>query len=137
MKSLKKGTRIYSILKLKCPRCQEGNLFISANAWKLKTLLDMPDRCPVCRQDFVIEPGFYTGALWTSYPLVILSDLLVLTPLLFYPEYIIPIIVSMVLVSLLLQPIIMRLGRAIWINIFVKFDPRYSKSADGYTFPDK
>lgn len=122
MKRIRRGTKLYSILKLKCPRCHEGNLFTVRNPWNLKRVLEMPKRCPVCRQDFVIEPGFYTGALWTSYPIVILIDLLLLSPILFYPAYIILIVVGMVIISLLLQPVIMRLGRAIWINIFVNFD---------------
>lgn len=128
VKGIEKGTKLYSILKLKCPKCQEGNLFIVPNAWKLKKVLDMPRRCPVCRQDFVVEPGFYTGALWTSYPIVIFIDLLLLVPILFYPKYIILIVISMAIMSLLLQPIIMRWGRAIWVNIFVSYDPNVTNA---------
>lgn len=83
----------------------------------------MPDRCPVCGQDYIIEPGFYSGALWTSYPIVVTMDILLLTPLFFYPDYFVLNLIVMAAVSLLLQPIIMRLGRAIWINIFVDYDP--------------
>jgi hypothetical protein len=122
---IKKGKRLYSVLKLKCPRCHRGDLFTVANPWKLKRVLDMPKRCPVCGQDFVIEPGFYTGALWTSYPIVILIDLLLLTPVLFFPDDILAVVLAMIVISLLLQPVVMRLGRAIWINMFVKFDPRF------------
>lgn len=123
MTRLKKGDKLYSILKLKCPRCHDGKLFIVSNAWRLKKVLDMPDRCPVCGQDYIIEPGFYSGALWTSYPIVVTMDILLLTPLFFYPDYFVLNLIVMAAVSLLLQPIIMRLGRAIWINIFVDYDP--------------
>lgn len=126
---IKKGTKLYSILKLKCPRCHEGNLFNVSNAWNLKKMLDMPNRCPVCRQDFKIELGFYSGALWASYPIVVLMDLLLLSPLFFYPEYLVLNIIVMAVVSLLLQPLIMRLGRAIWINIFVNYDPTVKKTS--------
>jgi uncharacterized protein (DUF983 family) len=27
---LKKGTKLYSVLNHKCPRCQEGDLFVSS-----------------------------------------------------------------------------------------------------------
>lgn len=127
MNAMRRGTKLYSILKMKCPRCHEGNLFLVRNPWKLKRVLEMPKRCPVCSQDFVIEPGFYTGALWTSYPIVILIDLLLLSPILIYPAYILLIVIGMVIISLLLQPVIMRWGRAIWINIFVNFDPFFKK----------
>ena len=69
---LKKGTKTYSILKLKCPKCHEGNLFIHKNPCHVKRCLLMDDNCIICAQDFVIEPGFYYGALWMSYPVVVL-----------------------------------------------------------------
>jgi uncharacterized protein (DUF983 family) len=34
-------------------------------------MFDMPKRCPVCGQDYQIEPGFYLAAMWVSYPIVI------------------------------------------------------------------
>lgn len=118
-----KDSRLYSVLKCKCPRCREGDLFLSPNPWRLKKMLAMPDRCPVCGQDFRMEPGFYSGALWTSYPIVVLTDLAMLSPLLFYPAYIGWICAAMITTSLLLQPVIMRWGRAIWIHLFVRYEP--------------
>jgi uncharacterized protein (DUF983 family) len=115
------------MLKLKCPRCHEGNLFSVSNPWNLQRMLEMPDCCPVCGQDFKIEPGFYSGALWPSYPLVIALGLLLASLLLFYPDYYVLIFSVIGFSMILLQPIIMRLGRAIWINIFIKYDPTYKK----------
>lgn len=120
---LKKGTNLYSILKLKCPKCHEGDLFVESNAWNFKHTLDMPVRCPVCNQDFQIEPGFYSGALWTSFPIVIIIILIFIFPLLSYPEYRVMIFVIMSGSMLFIQPIVMRWGRAIWINMFVHYDP--------------
>lgn len=87
----------------------------------------MPPACIVCKQDFRIEYGFYSGALWTSYPIVVFIDLLILSTIFLYPQYIVAICATMLTVSLLLQPWIMRLGRAIWINIFVRYDPTIPK----------
>ena len=70
MFSLRKGTQLYGIVKCKCPRCQEGDLFIHSSHYHLNGLLDMPDSCPVCGRDLQIEPGFYLGAIWVSYPIV-------------------------------------------------------------------
>lgn len=85
-------------------------------------MLNMPDRCRVCGQDFKMEPGFYSGALWTSYPIVILLLIVlgVLMKAIFDPPFLTIFWVVSAIV-LMLQPVIMRLGRAIWINIFVKF----------------
>jgi uncharacterized protein (DUF983 family) len=127
MKILEKETTLYSILKLKCPKCHEGNLFTVPNAWNLNKMLDMPDHCPVCGQDFRVEPGFYTGALWPSYPIVVIIGLLLASLLLFFPEHPVPIFITIGAVLIFLQPIIMRWGRAIWIHIFVSYDPSFKK----------
>ena len=120
---MKKGSKLYSIIHLKCPRCQEGNLFSVSNAFNLKRMLDMPDHCPVCREDFKVEPGFYSGALWISYPFVmlILIPLAVLQVVYLHIPLLPAFFISLV-IMLLLQPFIMRYSRAIWINIFVSYD---------------
>jgi uncharacterized protein (DUF983 family) len=85
--------------------------------------MKMPDRCPVCGQDFQIEPGFYIGALWTSFPIVIfIMALLSILLLVFIKMDLNWFFVSLTLVLFILQPLIIRLGRAIWINIFVDYE---------------
>ena len=83
----------------------------------------MPDHCPICNQDFKIEPGFYIGALWTSFPIVIVIMTLLSVLLLAYFEMEMNwFFVTLTVVLLLLQPIIIRLGRSIWIHVFVKYE---------------
>lgn len=124
MKSIiKKGSKIYSIAHLKCPHCQEGNLFSVSNSYDLKHMLDMPDYCLVCQEDFKVEPGFYSGALWVSYPIVIfiLVPLALLQILCFDFPFVLAFFISLV-IMLVLQPLLMRYSRAIWINIFVSYN---------------
>ena len=88
----------------------------------------MPDRCPVCGQDFQIEPGFYIGALWTSFPIVIvIMALLSILLLVYFKMDLNWFFVAITVILFLLQPIIIRLGRAIWINVFVKFEGKSKK----------
>lgn len=82
----------------------------------------MPSHCPVCQQDLVMEPGFYSGALWMSYPFVI--GTLVITWLILNTTFGFPassVFSTGTLVAIILQPVIMRLGRSIWINLFVPY----------------
>ena len=58
---------VKNILACKCPRCKEGNLFKQNNIFEARSLFDMYENCPKCGQDFVVEPGFYLGAMWVSY----------------------------------------------------------------------
>ena len=91
----------------------------------------MPDRCPVCNQDFQIEPGFYIGALWTSFPIVIfIMTLLSIVLLVIVKMQLEWFFVAITIILFSLQPIIIRLGRAIWINIFVDFDAESMTDAE-------
>jgi uncharacterized protein (DUF983 family) len=112
-----------SILRFKCPRCRKGNLFAKSDPYSTKGSLDMPDRCPVCGQDFKIEPGFYIGALWTSFPIVIVIMTLLSVLLLFVLKMDMNwFFVVLTVILFLLQPVIIRLGRAIWIHVFVDYE---------------
>lgn len=125
---MKRKSKLNSIITCKCPRCRQGNLFVEKNPWVYSTMLTMPDNCPVCNQDFKIEPGFYIGALWTSYPIVVVFGIILFLilnfvfQLTFFPT---AFIIAMSLI--VLQPAIMRWGRAIWIGITVKYDPSFKE----------
>ncbi|WP_166444612.1 DUF983 domain-containing protein [Dyadobacter bucti] len=116
-------SKLFSVARLKCPRCHKGDLFVKQNPYSFKDGMKMPDRCPVCGQDFQIEPGFYIGALWTSFPIVIfIMALLSILLLVFIKMDLNWFFVTLTLILFLLQPLIIRLGRAIWINIFVDYE---------------
>ena len=53
------------------PRCREGNMFIYSNPYNLKNFMNMNDKCPVCKQPFDLEPGFYYGTSYVSYAFTI------------------------------------------------------------------
>jgi hypothetical protein len=111
MNILKKGSKLFSIFHLKCPKCQNGNLFCVSNPYNLKRMLDMPAQCPTCHQDFKIEPGFYLGALWMTYPLVMIVAVTI--PLIMLIHYHLSFFLSFLtpfVVLIGLQPFIMRLG---------------------------
>jgi uncharacterized protein (DUF983 family) len=110
-----------SVMGNRCPRCRHGRLFMFKNPYRFKNGLKMHQNCPICDQDFQIEPGFYIGALWTSFPVVVLMMAIMAgvsigifsVP----PEWSI-IAISLILIAL--QPMIIRFGRSVWIHIFVR-----------------
>lgn len=121
---VKKGTKLYSIFNLKCPRCQQGNLFLSHNPYNLKMFDKMPDKCPVCGEDFLRESGFYWGAMMVSHATTTIIAVIVhLIVYSFVGWDIIPNIVSIIAVILIMFPIVFRNSRAIWINFFVDYNP--------------
>lgn len=122
---VKKGSKLYSIFKLKCPRCHEGELFDERNPYILNKLYSMPRRCEKCDQRFELEPGFYFGGMYVSYALsiawlvAVFVAMLVLYPSFNVNEYLLIGLGSLIL----LGPLIFKLSRAVYINFFVNYDP--------------
>ena len=124
-----KKSRTLSIIRQTCPRCRKGYLFCKRNPYSIKDGIEMHDSCQVCSQDFKIEPGFYIGALWMSFPLVIILMAVLSIFCLVYLKLSLNYFFVILTISLfLLQPIITRLGRSLWIHIFVKYDRNATNS---------
>jgi len=62
-----KGSKLFGIVRMKCPCCHEGDLFTHPNPYTLAHFSDMPKRCPVCNQSYEPEPNFFYGAMYVSY----------------------------------------------------------------------
>jgi uncharacterized protein (DUF983 family) len=124
-----KPALIPSILRNKCSRCRRGDLYLDANPYHLKTFMRMPQQCAVCGQSFEIEPGFWYGTGFVSYALsvavsvatfiawkVLIGFSLADNRLFWWMG------VNGVLL-VLIQPLLMRLSRTIWLSFFVYYDP--------------
>lgn len=124
------GTRMYSILKLKCPRCHEGDLFLTKNPYVYSDLEKMPDKCPVCNQKYWPEPGFYYGAMYVSYALTIAISVAVFVAMIVLWHFDVLWYLGINAVTiLLLFPPVFRLSRAIWFNFFVGYKTPEERAA--------
>jgi len=120
---LKKGTKIYSILKNKCPKCNEGNFFEYNNPLYLKKVLKTNEHCPNCGFKYSIEPSFFYGAMYVSYGLTVGISVIIFITLYFLGLNLIQVFIGIVIALILLTPFTLRLSRLIYINLFVKYDP--------------
>jgi len=59
---------IGDILRQRCPRCRTGNIFPYS---VFRGFPRMHERCPACGLKFEREPGYFLGAMYVSYVLVI------------------------------------------------------------------
>ena len=117
-----------AIFKNKCPQCRQGDLFCTKSAYK-KGFMKMPENCSVCGQRTETEPGFYFGAAYVSYALTV--ALSVATFVAWYviigmsldDERVFWWMGSNALFLIVLQPLLMRLARTIWLSFFVKYKP--------------
>lgn len=124
----RKGEKLYSIIRLKCPRCQEGNLFITQNPYNLKKFDKMYHKCLVCEEDFDRETGFYYGAMMVSHAVTFISAA-ILFFVFFYIggwDMMIPFLITNGVIIILFAPMTFRYSRAAWINFFVGYDSKYN-----------
>jgi len=89
--------------------------------------MKMYDACPNCGLDLIRGPGFYFGTGYVSYALSIALSVaffiatLVLGSLSVNDDSLYYWLFYNTLLLLIMQPLLMRLSRSIWISFFVKF----------------
>lgn len=121
------ASAVRALLALRCPRCHTGRLF--THAALSTSFMNMPLACPVCRQTYEPEPGFYYGAMYISSGFST-GILLLIGFLLFYLAHDPPLWVYVTTVGaavLLVTPLLFRYSRAVMLYGFggAHFDPRY------------
>ncbi|MGL4359281.1 MAG: DUF983 domain-containing protein [Sediminibacterium sp.] len=95
--------------------------------------MDMNAECPVCKQPTEIEVGFYYGTGYVSYALTIAITVAtfvawkVLIGLSFNIDdnRIFYWLGANVVLLILMQPIIMRYARVLWLSWFVSYNPQW------------
>ncbi len=130
LQMLKKGNKLYSILTGSCPKCHNESMYLDKNPYKLRNLFKMHERCSHCHTKYKIEPSFFYGAMYVSYAVgiafafaaFVISFLIVGTSL-------INTFISIVVTLIVFMPVIVRLSRNIWINLFVHYDSRAAKTS--------
>ena len=119
----KEKSLISGILGAKCPRCREGNMFPPGTLYTSR-FANMQPNCACCGQTFEPEPGYYYGAMYVSFGFSTAIFLTVLFLLSLFVDEISTLMVAGVVlfVAVGLLPVLFRLSRAIWINIFIRYE---------------
>ncbi|PKH50627.1 DUF983 domain-containing protein [Tenacibaculum sp. Bg11-29] len=119
---INKGTKLYSVLKGKCPRCHEGEFFKHSVTINPKKITKLYDNCPKCNLKYMMEPSFFFGAMYVNYAIAValFVGVFIIAKMLFGLT-ILQSFIAIVVVSFLLTPFSLRLSRIIWINMFISF----------------
>jgi len=125
---MKKGTKLYSVVKFKCPKCHEADFFVHRFSFNPTKIGKVHKHCPNCNFKHMIEPSFFFGAMYVSYALFValFVSIFIITKL-FIGLTILQSFITIIVVSLLLGSFVMKLSRIIWSNIFVHFDKNIAK----------
>lgn len=91
----------------------------------------MPENCPVCKQRYEMEVGFWYGTAYVSYALTVALSVTT------FVAWIVLIGMSVhdnrffwwlginIFLLVFLQPWLMRLSRVIYLYFFIKYNPNY------------
>jgi uncharacterized protein (DUF983 family) len=120
---------ISALLKGKCPRCREGDMFTHP-ATNLTRFNKMNDTCPRCGVRLEPEPGFYQGAMYVGYGFTV-AVILIVSLILYLlgdpSEWVY--IGTIIGIMLLLVPLNYRYSRIVYLYSFggIKYDRKRSK----------
>ena len=121
---LKKGSKIYSILRGKCPRCHEGNFFKYTFTMNIFKVNKIEKKCSQCDLKYMIEPAFYFGALYVSYGITVAICIVTfIISKIIFDLALLPSFITVFIVLILFIPVNLRLSRILWINMFINYKP--------------
>jgi uncharacterized protein (DUF983 family) len=118
--------KLEATVKMKCPRCHEGELFITKNPFSWQKLTKMHENCSECNLKYERETGFFYGAMYVSS--IINMVFFIATTIAYYAYFDERIdwriyIWGYILFTVLITPFIYRLSRSIWLELFNDYQP--------------
>jgi uncharacterized protein (DUF983 family) len=125
---IKKGTKLYSILSGACPKCHEESMYMTKNPYILTDTLKINDHCSNCKTKYRLEPSFFYGSMYVSYGIGIAFALVAfMISFLIFKSSLFSAFIWIIVTLVAFGPIIMRLSRNIWINLFMHYDKSFAK----------
>ena len=124
---IRKGMKLYSILFGACPKCHQESMYAEKNPYILSETLKINENCSHCGTKYRMEPSFFYGSMYVSYALgVAFSVAAFIVSYVIFEVSIAWAFTSIILTLIVLMPVIMRLSRNIWINLFMSYDKEKS-----------
>ncbi|WP_225034985.1 DUF983 domain-containing protein [Winogradskyella sp. SM1960] len=127
---IRKGMKLYSILFGVCPKCHQESMYQNKNPYAITEVIKMNKTCSHCKTKYQIEPSFFYGSMYVSYAVGIAFAVAA-----FIISYnilgssLITAFVAIMATLIGLFPVIMRLSRNIWINIFMSYDKELAEKS--------
>lgn len=111
-----------NIIRAKCPKCNKGDIFHgSGNILLLKTP-KMHDSCPNCQHVYEIEPGYFFGAMYVSYGMVVAEMIALYIVANMLIESTFGLLFTMIGAIVLLGSFNYKYARVIWMYMFTRND---------------
>ena len=106
--------------------CARNKSSFISHPYNLKRAGDIHEKCSNCGVKYAKEPGFYYGAMYVSYALMVaLFVTLWVSFNLFFEEINIYVQLSIIIAAfLVLTPYMYALSKIIWANLFIKYEKK-------------
>ncbi len=120
--------KLYSILFGACPKCHQESMYDNKNPYALPDTLRMNEKCSHCNLKYQMEPSFFYGSMYVSYGVgIAFAVTAFVISYLIFESSLVTAFIAIVITLIVFMPIIMRLSRNIWINLFVGYDKKVLK----------
>tara|TARA_R110002049_G_scaffold180788_2_gene347805 strand:- start:1673 stop:2074 length:402 start_codon:yes stop_codon:yes gene_type:complete len=127
---IRKGMKLYSILFGACPKCHQESMYVNKNPYVLSEVIKMHETCSHCKTKYQIEPSFFYGSMYVSYGVGIafaVAAFIISYNIL--ESSLTTAFIAIVITLIGFMPVIMRLSRNIWINLFLSYDKKLTNKA--------
>ncbi|MBV2196463.1 MAG: DUF983 domain-containing protein [Flavobacterium sp.] len=134
---LKKGSILNSILTGSCPTCHEESMYLDKNPYNVMNVYKMHEKCNHCGTKYKMEPSFFYGAMYVSYALGIAFGVaaFIITYFFVGEKSLINNFIVIIITLVVFMPVIMRLSRNIWINMFITYDKNWKEHIEDKNKP--
>ncbi|MBT8244020.1 MAG: DUF983 domain-containing protein [Winogradskyella sp.] len=120
---IRKGMKLYSILFGACPKCHQESMYVEKNPYKLTDVIKIHDHCSHCNTRYRMEPSFFYGSMYVSYGVgIAFAVVAFIVSFVILESSLMAAFVAIIVTLIAFMPIIMRLSRNIWINLFMSYD---------------
>ena len=103
-------------------------MYTNKNPYILSEALSMHEKCSNCGTKYKIEPSFFYGAMYISYGVGIAFAVAAFVISFYvFNAGLNALFISIVATLVLFMPVIMRISRNIWINLFMSYDKALKK----------
>lgn len=124
----KKGSKLYSVFTGACPKCHQECMFTNKNPYVLSEAFNMREKCSHCGLKYRIEPSFFYGSMYISYAVgIAFATAAFVISFFVFKANIHNVFISIIVTLLAFVPVIFRLSRTIWINLFISYDKTLAK----------
>ncbi len=122
--------KLEAAIKMKCPRCHEGEIFETKNPFALGKMTAMHKHCPECHVKYEKEVGFFYGSMYLSYAFNIALFVIATVAYYLYFEARVDWRVYIwlyLLITFILFPVFYRFSRSLWLQFFNDYQPGNKK----------